>query len=813
MNGLTPDSQRDPSENLASALVDTPPSGTAQDPSSKAENAANTGETSPHSGTKPVGPPAGIGLSEVGADDNIESLTAMLERFDAGAALMPGTIYLCDAKPPFQARFVGRRCEDILGFGPEAFIRSQGVWTSRIHPEDRNLMRHHLTAAITDGQSVSEYRFQHADGSYRWIRDQVTRIQKPDGETIALMGFEADVTQERAERDQVQHERDLLESVLRNTTVAVAVLSPEGKILFQNQHALNMRSTVPPGEVPPAFHWDGRPMADEDRPYQRVINSGKPICNAPVAVEPVVGERRLYLANGDPIFDEQGGLERVVMSMHDVTEGQRSAQALRVSEERYRQMVEQQTDLVCRYDAAGRMTFANPACCVAMDREAAELIGEVFPCLPKRLPTQEQPTVNSEFSLRVGDRDARRIQWVHRLLDVPADSQDLREYQAVGRDVTQIRDAQRQSRVARERLELVMSASPAIFFACEPKPLDEIAPVRFVSGRCNEMTGFSPEELLESPTRLHELLVLDPSRSQDALNYGPGHDSYSIPFRHRSGEERWMRIEQRTIWDDQGNAHEVVGWGVDVTAQKAQESALVESHDHYRQLAHRHERLLSELDHRVRNNLASLLGLIEIAGQRHGDPAALAREIRQRVHALSRVHNLLSDSGGHDLNLRQMVNGLLPMSLGTASLRISGPNVLLPAPIVQPLAMTLIELATNAAKHGAGHVPGGRLAIEWDVTSKEPMIVDPDFIGIRTLHLTWKELCGPTHPGHCCEFPSKPTLDSGLGTRLMSGFVEFELGGKLDLQYPDGCAEHKISFDLDRQPQPKPSGQDVLERL
>jgi two-component sensor histidine kinase len=96
--------------------------------------------------------------------------------------------------------------------------------------------------------------------------------------------------------------------------------------------------------------------------------------------------------------------------------------------------------------------------------------------------------------------------------------------------------------------------------------------------------------------------------------------------------------------------------------------------------------------------------------------------------------------------------------------------VCLAADAVQPVAMLLHELATNAATHGALSVPEGRVALSWEFTAPEA--------GLR---LSWHESGGPL-------VGEKPA-QRGFGSRLLVSLAERQLGGRLELDWrPEGLA-------------------------
>ncbi|MGH6947318.1 MAG: chemotaxis protein CheB, partial [Kiloniellales bacterium] len=128
--------------------------------------------------------------------------------------------------------------------------------------------------------------------------------------------------------------------------------------------------------------------------------------------------------------------------------------------------------------------------------------------------------------------------------------------------------------------------------------------------------------------------------------------------------------------------------------------------------------LIAELDHRVRNTLATVTALIAQTARSAESPQAFVEAIQGRVRSLSRVHGLLTQRDWDQADLRELVEaGLTPYrSKARKNIVVTGnDNVVLKPKAILPLAMALHELATNATKYGSLSQPGGSVAVSWGV--------------------------------------------------------------------------------------------------
>jgi PAS domain S-box-containing protein len=212
------------------------------------------------------------------------------------------------------------------------------------------------------------------------------------------------------------------------------------------------------------------------------------------------------------------------------------------------------------------------------------------------------------------------------------------------------------------------------------------------------------------------------------------------------------------------------------------ERALRASEAHFRELAEHHKALALEVEHRVGNNLAGLLGLVSIMRGRARGVTDFADGIESRVRAMAHVHQTLCRADGRPLHLRAVVESVLAAMTCHASYRATehvGGEGDIPLAPEQSLALTLIlgEWFTNSCKYGAHGTPGGTLRIHWQVHASGD--------GPRRVRLTWSERTAR---------PIPEAAAPSLGTRLAEGFAARELRGRCEMRFPPDGADHVLEF-------------------
>src|SRR5690606_15240433 len=140
--------------------------------------------------------------------------------------------------------------------------------------------------------------------------------------------------------------------------------------------------------------------------------------------------------------------------------------------------------------------------------------------------------------------------------------------------------------------------------------------------------------------------------------------------------------------------------------------------------------LFEELNHRVKNTLATIQAIASQSLRRAADPRDFVKSFNGRVQALARAHDLLVQGRmkgapiGETLREQVFFGGA-----NDGRIHCAGPFMMLDARNAVQLALVMHELATNARKYGALSLPEGRLSIEWSI------LTEPE----RMLRIMWKE--------------------------------------------------------------------------
>jgi PAS domain S-box-containing protein len=319
-------------------------------------------------------------------------------------------------------------------------------------------------------------------------------------------------------------------------------------------------------------------------------------------------------------------------------------------------------------------------------------------------------------------------------------------------DISEQVIAEERLRESEERLRLMADAVPQIVWITDAEGRHE-----FFNRQWSLYTGASPDgsdvariaaEFVHPDDQEATLRAFENARREGCV--------FEVEHRIRSkdGDYRWFLVRAEPYRDP--TTSEIVRWfGVSFDI-------------HERRVAEEHrELLINELNHRVKNTLATVQS---VASQtlRNADSASQAKEaLEARLFALSRVHDVLTRENWDGANLYDIVEQAVApySSRGEDRLHLTGARVRVPPRMALALAMAMQELATNAVKYGALSTGAGHIRIAWDV--------QPTGSGSR-LHFRWEESGGP---------PVRPPARRGFGSRLIERSLTHDLGGEARLEF------------------------------
>jgi len=313
---------------------------------------------------------------------------------------------------------------------------------------------------------------------------------------------------------------------------------------------------------------------------------------------------------------------------------------------------------------------------------------------------------------------------------------------------------------AEHRFRALTNFVPAfVWFASQDGEL------HYLNDRWYAYSGQTPEEALPNgwtasvhPEDLPGVLVAWEETRARRQGY-----AVECRFRRRDGMYRWYLVRADPIGADGNEPLAWIGNSIDIHDLKLAEE--------------RQCLLINELNHRVKNTLATVQALAAQILQASPDVDSFREGFEDRLISLGQAHDLLTAARWAGARLSDVVERAVAPWRG-AEIEADGPVVWLDPAQALSISMALHELATNAAKYGALSDGPGRLHIHWHVQLGDAGEV---------LRLRWKECGGP---------PVAPPSRRGFGSRLLERGLGRELQGTVVLQFPPDGVECVITCPL-----------------
>ncbi|ASY63562.1 Chemotaxis protein methyltransferase CheR [Sinorhizobium sojae CCBAU 05684] len=282
-------------------------------------------------------------------------------------------------------------------------------------------------------------------------------------------------------------------------------------------------------------------------------------------------------------------------------------------------------------------------------------------------------------------------------------------------------------------------------------------PIIFVNDAFLDLSGYDREEVLGQSLNFLMARGTDPDAQAriDAAFAGTTKGGSEICYRRKDGSEFWAAILISPVRDKSGEIVQHFASFVDLTDHKQEEA--------------QSRMLIDELNHRVKNTLATVQSIVWQALRNTSDPNVIRESIESRLFALSRSHDLLTRENWEGAGLHDLIKAALePFGVANGVSEhfvITGRNIRVSPKVALALGIAFHELATNAVKYGAFSNKAGSVLISW--------MIEPSSAGNRLL-LRWQEKDGP---------PVTPPSRKGFGSRVIERGLPHELEGTVHLDY------------------------------
>jgi PAS domain S-box-containing protein len=683
---------------------------------------------------------------------------------------IPGAVYVCD----HDGWLVSYNSEaaDLWGRSPDlARQKERFCGSHRLFLPDGTLLRHEdcpMAAAVQSGATTrnAEVMMERPDGSRVTALVNIRPLRSHDGRIQGAINCFQDISARKEIEEEINRKNKDLEDFFENSAIGLHIVSGAGIILRANKAELALLGYSAEeyvGRHVAEFHADAPVIGDI---LQR-LSCGEKLDRYPARLRAKDGSIKHVLITSNSRFVE-GKFVNTRCFTTDATDLHNAELARLDSEKRLAATYEAANIGIAEADESGRLVRVNDALCKMLGYSRERLLDMTFFDYTQADNREEESDLYArQTSGELGSYAIRKrgikADGTIIYLDVHAscvrDANGRFRYGVrVLQDVSEAKRLEDRLRDGERHMRSLLEALPAAVYTT-----DASGRITFHNKAAVEMAGKTPREgdqwcvtwklyNTDGTPLPHDQCPMAialrenrPVRGAEAIAERP--DGTRVPF-----------IPFPTpLHDADGNLIGAINMLVDITERKAAES--------------RQKTLIDELNHRVKNTLATVQSLAGQTARCAENVPDFIATFNTRLFALARAHDLLSKRHWEDAPLDLLVHDLFkPLAeAGKGRVSVDGPSVNLNSRAALGITMVVNELITNAAKYGALSAKEGAVTFTWRVREAGDK---------RSLEFDWREHNGPT--------VNAPTR-RGFGTRLMERCIEGDLSGEFDLAFePQG---------------------------
>jgi len=562
---------------------------------------------------------------------------------------------------------IDNRWAEIIGYRLEELEPVDlNTWSSRLHPEDRQMALAALDAACSPEGSPyrTEYRLRHRDGHWVWILDQAKVVSRTEnGHALLMYGTHLDITEQKDMELKLRETGEEMKSLVDSSYGIIYRVTTEGEFTFVSQAWNRLLGHSVSGVLGKSFHAYIHP---EDLPQVTAFFNGISVSRrreelAEYRLRHADGSWHWFTTNAVPIWNERGEITGYAGTARDITELKKAHLDLLAQKEELDRFFSVSLDLLVIADPDGDLLRVNPAWEKILGYPAETLRGKNF--LDLVHPEDHLSTVEAMRQLEEGSEVSgfvnryRCADGSYRYIEWKSFSQGDRFYGSA-RDVTR-------SRQLAEALHMEKELFRTTLFSVGDGVLsvDRQGRILLMNPQAGRLAGVSPEEAggrpLEQVFRASDRETGEPCTLESLRSSGRNRKGEAY-LTSDSGVRRAIDYTAAPVRDSRGKITGDVLVFRDVTErlEKHKEVEYLSYHDHLTGLYNRRylEEVLLRLD--TPENLPLTVMVCDVNGLKltndafgHKAGDQLLQTVARFLTGLCRPEDVLCRAGGDEFVL------------------------------------------------------------------------------------------------------------------------------------------------------------------
>ena len=359
---------------------------------------------------------------------------------------------------------VNRTLSEILGYSEEEL--SKKTWMEITSQDDLEGCLEWLQKVKKGAYGTYEKRFIHKRGQPVWVTVSTSMVPDSEGEPLYYISLFQNITERKKAEEALQQSEEHFRAIFETAEDSIFIKDRSLKYTQVNP-AMEKLFDLPASKL--IGRTDKELFGEEAGSHIREVDNR--VLGGEIFEEehtkPVKGIPKSFHVIRVPLRDSSGEIVGLCGIARDITERKQAEDALKTSEKRYRAIVEDQTELICRFSPDATLTFVNDAYCRYFGKTKEELLGSNFFDL---IPPGDQQAVREHFCSLSPEKPlvtyehrvitpAGENRWQHWTDRAIFDEQDrLIEYQSVGHDINDLKLAEEKLR-RRDAILVALAAS------------------------------------------------------------------------------------------------------------------------------------------------------------------------------------------------------------------------------------------------------------------------------------------------------------------------------------------------------------------
>jgi PAS domain S-box-containing protein len=275
---------------------------------------------------------------------------------------IPLILYSAVTPSPFDATWMSENVQRITGFPPSSFVSIPLFWSKRIHPDDVDRVNASFRG-IREGANMEViYRWQCANGSYRWFLDRATSLHTTPEGTVSYSGIWLDVTELREATDALRSSEERYRTLVTTLPDALTVVDMTGRITFVAPRTVDFFGHRTDAEIlgRSLFEWVEPKDHDRAREALALVANGGAIETREYLLMRADGARFIGAVSASAIKDPAGTAMGAVILIRNISEQKTLEEALRTTQ----YCVDKAAIGIIRVDSDGHIISANDQLCM-----------------------------------------------------------------------------------------------------------------------------------------------------------------------------------------------------------------------------------------------------------------------------------------------------------------------------------------------------------------------------------------------------------------------------------------------------------------